>query len=227
MSEGFSFFDIILFAGVAAFILLRLRSVLGKRTGHERRPASRLGRRTVEAGSEKIIRLGEREERAESASDEFSDVGDSALAAGLSEIKLGDPSFTRKGFLKGARAAFDVVVGAYAADDTGALRPILADDVYRRFARAIRDRAASGQTLDTVVVSSDESEIIEAGMSDGTAMITVRFVTHQMNVTRDSDGKVIEGNAHDAVEVVDIWTFERDTSSRDPNWQLVATRSPN
>ena len=227
MSEGFEIFDIIIFAMVAAFILLRLRGVLGRRTGHERRPSRPVTRRTVEASSEKVVRLAEREAQAEGPLDDFRDVGDATLAAGLTRIKRADPNFTREQFLEGARAAFEIVVAAYAAGDDDTLRPILADDVYRRFARAIRDRAAARHNLETVVVSSDEAKIIEAGMNGRTAMVTIRFVTHQINVTRDSDGKLIDGDPSDAVEVVDIWTFERDPSSRDPNWLLAATRSPN
>ena len=227
MNDGFEFLDIILFAMVAAFILLRLRGVLGRRTGHERRPSNLFERGEPKSGSENVIRLGEREDQNDVSGDDLSDIGDTTLAAGLLRIKRADPNFSRASFLEGARAAFEIVVSAYAAGDTDALRPILADDVYRRFARAIRDRAGARRTLETTVVSSDESEIIEAGMNERNAVVTVRFVTHQVNVTRDADDEVIDGDPREAVEVVDIWTFERDLRLRDLNWKLVATRSPN
>ncbi len=227
MNGGFDFLNIILFAALAAFILLRLRGVLGRRTGHERRPTNPFARREVQSGSENVIRLREPGDRDDAAGDDLSDVGDSTLAEGLLRIKRADPNFTRAGFLEGSLAAFEIVVGAYAAGDAEALRPILADDVYRRFARAIRDRAGARHSLETTVVSNDGSEIIEADMNVRTAMVTVRFTTHQINVTRDADENVVDGDPREAVEVVDIWTFERDTSSRDPNWELVATRSPN
>ncbi len=227
VSEGVRFFDSIFFAMVAAFILLRLRGVLGKRTGNERRPPNPLARRPVEDDSEKVIRLPDREATAPSGGDDFSDVGDAALAGGFARIKRADSSFERRSFLEGARTAFEFVVGAYAAGDSKALRPLLAEDVFVPFARAIRDREADGHTLETVIVSFDEAEIIEAGMNGRTAFITVRFVSHQVNVTSDADDNLIEGGPDDAVEVVDIWTFERDTRSSDPNWTLAATRSPN
>lgn len=226
MNEGFQFLDIIFFAMVAAFILLRLRSVLGRRTGHERRPADALARRRADPGEDNVIRLPDAEAagEGESAEDDFADVTDEALAAGLTQIKIADPSFTRAHFLEGARAAFEMIISAFAAADTRALRPLLADETYARFAQNIEDRLAAGHTLETVLVSIDSADIVEAGMNGRTAFVTVRFVSHQINVTRDADGAVVEGDPRTPVEVVDIWTFERNTRSRDPNWRLVATR---
>ncbi len=224
MSESFQFFDIILFAMIAGFILLRLRSVLGRRTGHERPPPSPMAPRKVEEVADEI---DHRPDPETAAAAEFSDVGDAALAAGFVQIKLADPRFDRDSFLGGARAAFEVVVEAYAAADAEALRSLLADDVYQPFARAARDRAAAGHSLETEMVSIDKAEIIEAGLSEETASITVRFVSQQISVERDADGNVVSGDPGDAIEVTDIWTFERDTRSRDPNWKLVATRSIN
>ncbi len=227
MSEGFQFFDIILFAMVAAFILLRLRGVLGRRTGHERRPSTPLAPRQAEEAPDNVIPLPERELAVEEAGDDFADVDDSTLAAGLTQIKLADPGFTRKAFLDGARTAFEFIIDAYAAGDADALRSLLDDDVYRPFARAIRERADVGHALETTLVSIDASEILEAGTNGRTAFVTVRFVTQQINVTRDTAGAIAEGDPSAAVKVTDIWTFERDTRSRDPNWKLAATRSPN
>ncbi len=227
MSEGFQVFDIILFAMVAAFILLRLRGVLGRRTGHERRPPNPLAPRPVEEAPDKAARRSEPESAPAGGGDDFSDVSDSALAAGLTQIRLADPGFARKRFLEGTAAAFEMIVGAYAAGDAKTLRPLLSDEVYEPFAAAARERADAGLTLDTEVVSVEGTEIIEAGMNGRTAFVTVRIVSLQINVTRDSEESVIEGDPAEALEVIDIWTFERDTRSRDPNWQLVATRSLN
>ncbi len=226
MNEGFQFLDIIFFAMVAAFILLRLRSVLGRRTGHERRPGDLLSRRRAEKADDNVIQLPDAEEVAAEPEDDFADVTDKALAAGLTQIKVADPGFTREGFLEGARAAFEMIVGAFAAGDVKALRSLLADEVYERFAQAIRDREQEGRELETVLVSIDDAEIVEAGMNGRLAFVTVRFATHQINVTRDADGAVVEGDPQAAVEVIDLWTFERNTRARDPNWRLVATRSP-
>ena len=227
MSEGFQFTDIIFFAVVAAFILLRLRSVLGRRTGHERPPAPPVARDAAEEAANNVVQLPDRERAAETPGDDLADVGDSVLAAGLAQIMRADPGFTSKGFLEGARMAFEIIVEAFAKGDAEQLRGLLDDDVYRPFSRAIADREAAGQSHETALVSMDESEIIEAGMNGRNAFVTARFVSQQINVTRDGGGGVVEGDPSLVVTVTDLWTFERDARSRDPNWKLAATRSPN
>lgn len=227
MSDGFQFLDIIFFAMVAAFILLRLRRALGRRTGHERPPPNPLARGQAEDSTDNVVQLPDREAGPETPGDDFSDVEDPVLAAGLAQVQGGDASFMRAEFLDGARGAFEIVLEAFAAGDTERLRGLLDDDVYRPFARAIQDRENAGQFLETTLVAIDETDIIEAGMNGRTAFITVRFVTQQINATRDAEDKVVEGDASHVAVITDLWTFERDTQSRDPNWKLAATRSPN
>jgi predicted lipid-binding transport protein (Tim44 family) len=227
MGDGFQFLDIIFFAMVAGFILLRLRSVLGRRTGHERPPNNPLARQQADESNDNVVQLPDQQVAPEAPVDDFSDIDDSVLAAGLAQVKSADPGFTRQGFLEGARGAFEIVVDAFAAGDTDRLRGLLDDDVYRQFFRAIKDRENADQTLDTALVSIDEADIIEAGMNGRTAFVTVRVVSKQINVTHDRDGNVVDGDAAHEVTVTDLWTFERDSRSRDPNWKLAATRSPN
>jgi predicted lipid-binding transport protein (Tim44 family) len=119
-----------------------------------------------------------------------------------------------------------MIVEAYAAGDKETLRPLLADDVFGGFERAIDERAARGQTLDTQLITIREAEITKAEMQGSRARVTVRFVSEQVNVVRDRGGRVVEGDPGSAEEVVDIWTFERDLRSDDPNWLLVETRTP-
>ena len=227
MSDGFQFLDIIFFAMVAAFILLRLRRALGRRTGHERPPANPVARRQAEDSADNVVQLPDREAGSQSPGDDFSDVEDSVLAAGLVQVLGADANFMRPTFLAGARSAFEIVLEAFAVGDTDRLRGLLDDDVYRPFARAIEDRENAGQFLESTLVSIDQADIIEAGMNGRTAFITIRFVTQQINITRDAEDKVIEADTAHAVTITDLWTFERDTRSRDPNWKLAATRSPN
>ena len=226
MNDGFQFLDIIFIAMVAAFVLLRLRSVLGRRTGHERRRPNPLNRNSTETASDKVVQLADKSEQPDPAA-AFADIDDSTLVAGLTQIKVADPSFDHKSFLEGAQSAFEIIVEAFAAGDAKALRPLLDDEVYEPFSRSIREREAAGHTLDTTLVSIDRAEFLEAGMNQHTAYITLRFTSRQINVTRDQDGAIVEGDQREAVEVIDIWTFERDTRARDPNWRLAATRSPN
>jgi predicted lipid-binding transport protein (Tim44 family) len=216
MSDGFQYFDIIIFAMIAAFLVLRLRSVLGRRTGTEK---PREFRPLAKPATDNVVSLPEglhaHEELAPPASPE----------AGLTQIRNADPKFDPDGFVQGARGAFEIIVKAFAAGDTATLRPLLSDDVYERFAEAIRHRLAAKETLETHLVTIKAAEIDEAELNGRTAFVTVKFVSDQVNVTRAADGKIIEGEPDNVVEKTDFWTFARNTRSQDPNWLLVATRS--
>jgi predicted lipid-binding transport protein (Tim44 family) len=232
MSEGFAYIDILFFAMVAAFIALRLRSVLGRRTGQERRrtggilgPARPNGAADGKSASDNVVALPDRTAPGE-ADAAIADLTEGKVKTGLTQVRLADPNFDLNGFLAGARAAFEMIVQAYAAGDKEALRPLLADDVFAGFAGAIDQRSADGHTLDTQLMAIESAEVVEAGMQGSVARISVRFASEQVNVVRDADGKEVDGDSTTAEEVVDIWTFERDTQSRDPNWTLVETRTP-
>jgi predicted lipid-binding transport protein (Tim44 family) len=150
-----------------------------------------------------------------------------SLAQGLAQIRQADPGFDEKGFQEGATGAFAMIVGAFAQGDTAALRPLLADDVYDNFARAIRDRQTAGETMETRVERFDEVDLLEARMDGDTAVVTIRFASQQVSVTRDGAGSIVDGDPGRPVEVIDIWSFARNTRSRGPNWLLVETRVPN
>lgn len=228
MGSGFQFVDIIFFALVAAFIILRLRSVLGRRTGHERRhdhfakpqqPGKPDAPAEVTQRGE-VVQLPPRRTGAEPPAG-------SPLAAALTQIKLADPTFDEGSFEKGARAAFEYVVSAFAAGDKDKLRPLLNDEVYGHFESAIVARDAVGQKRETTLVRIKSADVVEARMEGATAVVTMKFVSEQINVTRDAAGEVVEGNPDRITEVTDIWTFARNTRSDDPNWLLVATDAPN
>lgn len=224
MGGGLGFLDIILFAMLAAFLIYRLGSVLGKRTGHEQRRPELFGRGGArESKSEdNVISLPDRGgERAEPEKPQ------TPLEAALTRIKIADRRFDEKTFLEGARMAFEMVVNGFAAGDTGTLRNLLSDEVYENFAAAIREREANKQTHETTVVGIDHAEIIEAEMEGRRAIVTVKYVSEQVNATRAADGSVVAGDPSAVVRITDIWTFARDVSASDPNWTLVATRSPN
>lgn len=219
MENGFQFFDIVLFAAVAGFLLLRLRSVLGRRTGNERRrpdpfaapkplpvPPGQMG------GNAPVI-----------------DVVPTPAApglTGLAALKATDPSFDEDSFLKGARAAFQIIVKAFAAGDTVALEPLLNKDVYGAFVEAINARQAAKETLQTTLVAIKSAEIVESSIEGASGLVTVKLVTDQINVMRAADGRVVEGDPEKVVEKTDFWTFSRPLRARDPNWILIATHSP-
>jgi predicted lipid-binding transport protein (Tim44 family) len=222
----FQFFDIILLAMVAGFIALRLRSVLGRRMGHQQQPPDVTGEkpgRVTEAGDDNVIPLPDQARR---EADLMKVADDSPLGAALTQIKLADRSFELGPFMEGAKAAYEMIVTAYAAGDRDTLKTFLSDDVYRSFERAIADREAQQYSHETTLVAMKETEVIDAEMKDSTAEITIKFVSELVNVTRDSDGRVVDGDPNQVDTITDIWTFARDTRSRDPNWALVATRVP-
>jgi len=221
MSNGFPFIDIIFFAAVALFIAFRLRNVLGRRTGHERRPEAPT---VTPKTRDNVVSLpGREEQEQEQVEAVFSHIDDDELRQGLTAIRRADPDFDLEGFLMGARQAFEMVVDAFARGDTDLLRPLLADDVYGGFADAIEQRQQAGETLESEVVAIKQADVVEARLEDSRALVTVRFVSDQMNVTRDAEGNVIDGDPEHLAEIVDLWTFARDTTSRDPNWELAST----
>lgn len=234
MSGGFQLFDIIILAVIAAFFILRLRNVLGKRTGHQDKLDPFAGRRD----DGKIVNLPDRrqapaENQDEGDGQETANLGradlpkdTTPLAAGLSQITAADPSFSAKAFEQGARMAFEMIVNAYARGDLKTLRPLLSNEVFEEFAGAVRQREAAGETLETTFVGIREAEVSEAEMQGKTAFVTVRFVSEQTNVTRDKAGAVIAGDPTQVDVITDLWTFARNTRSRDPNWTLVATDTP-
>lgn len=219
------YFDIILFAMVAAFLILRLRSVLGRRTGHERRPES-FSRPAQRAGDEvggNVVPLAAQAAAARPPLPTTKPAD--AVAAGLERIRAVDPGFDPTGFLEGARMAFEMIVAAFAAGDKAQLRPLLSDEVFNPFSTAIDEREAAGETLETRILQLKSIDIVEAGLAGRTARVTVKFVTDQVNVLRAHDGSVVDGHPEDSAEKTDFWTFARDTRSSDPNWALVTTAS--
>jgi predicted lipid-binding transport protein (Tim44 family) len=217
----FQYFDIILFAMVAGFLVLRLRSVLGRRTGNERRRD--LFPRRATPAADKVATLVEPDKRvARSAGDAApADV----VAEGLNRIRRADPSFDPTQFIEGARTAFEMIVAAFAKGDKAELRPLLSDEVFRRFAMAIDERVAAKEALETQIERLDSVDIVEAELVARTAQVTLKLVSHQVNVTRAMDGSIVEGSPGQPVEKTDYWTFARDTRSTNPNWVLVATSS--
>lgn len=217
------YFDIILFAMVAAFLVLRLRSVLGRRTGNERRRDLYVRGSTPagdKVGAGKIVTLQPRPSPLATPIPPANTV-----AGGIAQISAADSGFEAAAFLDGARMAFEMIVGAFAKGDKTALRPLLTDETYRSFTAAIDEREAAGETLETRIAKIKDIDIVEAGMDGRSARVTVKLVSDQNNVLRAHDGSVVDGDPQNLIEKTDFWTFARDTRSNDPNWLLVATGS--
>ena len=232
-------FDIytIVFLALALVIFLKLRSVLGQRTGRERPPYDPYSARDAvrpAGANDKVVTLPGRpsEAVAKPISDvapgeRWKDIAEpgSAVAAGLDAVVSADSSFDPKHFLTGARAAYEMVVTAFAGGDQRTLKNLLSREVFEGFETAIREREARGETIETRFVSIDKADIVGAELRGRTVQVTVRFVSQLVSVTRDRSGAVVEGSPDKVTDVTDVWTFARDVSSRDPNWKLVATEA--
>lgn len=224
----------IIFLGLAVFIFLRLRSVLGQRTGHERPPYDISAAREAMKDNNVVPLPGRTVEDAPAtapdpvpASERWKDIvtPGSTLAQGLEAIAEKDRSFDPKGFVAGARGAYEMIVTAFAQGDRRTLKDLLSADVYEGFDSAIREREQRGETAETKFVGIDKAELVNAELRDRTAQVTVKFASQIVSATRDKSGTVVEGSADKVTDVNDVWTFARDVTSRDPNWKLVATES--
>jgi predicted lipid-binding transport protein (Tim44 family) len=244
MSEAFDIYTL-LFLVLAVVIFIRLRNVLGRRTGNERPPydpytrpdAKRAGGPeanepvvALPRGRSARTRIGEA--TGPSMEDIEAKLGrhatkDSPLGQSLTELMRADSGFDPGHFLDGAKAAYEMIVMAFAQGDAAALRQLLGADVLDGFERAIREREARGEKLESSLVGIDKADIIESEVKNRTAYVTVKFVSELISVTRDADGEVIEGDPKKVREVTDIWTFCREINSRNPNWKLVATEAAN
>jgi predicted lipid-binding transport protein (Tim44 family) len=230
MSDVFDIYTII-FLALAVFIFLRLRSVLGQRTGRERPPYDPYSARDAVRPStnDNVVALPGRSADtptvpAEPAWKGVAEEG-SSVAAGINAIAQDDKTFDAKHFVTGARAAYEMIVTAYAEGDRRTLKNLLSRDVYEGFETAIKDRETKGETAESRFVSIDKSDITAADLRAHTAHVTVRFVSQLVSVTRDREGNVVDGSPEKVTDVTDVWTFARDLSSRDPNWKLVATEA--
>jgi len=219
MGGGFQVFDIILFAVLALFLIYRLGSVLGRRHDDQKQRTDPF-RASPEEQDSKGDNVVAMPGRAEARDD---DDAIDPLEAGLAQIKSVDRSFREREFVKGARSAFEMIVEAFAKGDGKILKSLLDDPVYENFAAAIREREKAGHSLETTLVGIEQAEIVSAEMQGRNAIVTVKFVSGQVNATRDASGELVDGDANKVVEVTDIWTFGRDTRSSNPNWVLIAT----
>jgi predicted lipid-binding transport protein (Tim44 family) len=234
MQDVFDFTTIILLA-LAVVIFLRLRSVLGQRTGRERPPYDPYSAPDTvrNSASDKVIPLPQRTSEpakppeTSEPTDHYAGIAapGSAVARGLDAIMAADKGFNVRNFIAGARSAYEMIVTAYAEGDRRALKNLLAREVFDGFEAVIREREARGETAETRFVSIDATDIAAGELRGKTAQITLRFVSQLVSATRDRNGNVIDGSADKVTNVTDVWTFARDVSARDPNWKLVATEA--
>ncbi|HCX66863.1 Tim44/TimA family putative adaptor protein [Parvibaculum sp.] len=239
MDDGVNLLNIILLA-IAVGVFLKLRSVLGRRTGHERPPYDPYSGDA--SGNDKVVTLPKRP-RAEAEAgvrtvdaqgDPFADTPrrsrwhgiaepGTPLADGLNAIAAADAHFDADAFLSGARTAYEMIVTAFAEGDRETLKPLLSADVYKSFESAMDERDAKGLKVEQAFIGIEKAVLDAAALEGTRARLTVSFRSTLTSCTKNDDGVVVEGDPVTVREVTDLWTFERDVKSRDPNWKLVAT----
>lgn len=233
---------------VAVIVILKLRSVLGRRTGDEEARVERF--RTERARQEAAAASGDnvvampRRDRDQVAAQPTAEVTEAdaeeriknypsiepAARTGLIEIARLDPAFDPDSFIRGAKQAYEMIVTAFAEGNRKLLKDLLSKDVFDGFTRAITERETRGEQVDQSFVGIEKADILESEVKSGIASITVRFVSELISATRDKAGAIINGDPQRIKEVTDIWTFSRDVSTAkaraNPNWYLIATQSP-
>ena len=236
MNQAFDPLNLLILA-VAVIIFFRLRSVLGTRTGHERRydPISGTPAKDARA-NDNVVPLAGREPKdaSQPAAGEieeklpvwqgYAEVG-SPLAAGLEAIAAADPAFSPKTFVEGAGIAYEMIVMAFAQGDRKSLKPLLSREVFAGFSHALDERQARGETLDSRFVGVDKCELVNAVLAGRKAQVTVRFHSQMITALHNREGEIIDGDDKRVSEITDVWTFEREATSSDPNWKLVATEA--
>lgn len=236
MSEFFDIYNVI-FLALAVAIFLRLRSVLGRRTGGERRPFDPYSARersepATETGHDNVVTLPRpSSEPAGSSAATIEERIAKTAAPGtplydkLSAIAEVDPRFEPKSFVDGARMAYEMIVTAFAEGNRAALDPLLSKDVHDGFVGAINEREQRKERITSTLIGIEKADIVDAALKDTTEQVTVRFQSQMISATFDEAGEVIDGDPNKVSEVTDIWTFARDVTASDPNWKLVATES--
>lgn len=245
MGEASSLINLILLA-VAVVVFLKLRSVLGRRTGDERPPFdpfSSDGKATPSAENDKVVQLPRprrlKPDEDEQSFDAYPQIAPyvvkdrwaglapqgSPLAETLTEIAQADRYFDAKEFITGAKAAYEMIVTTFAKGERETLKPLLDDHVYKSFEAVITDRQSRHEIIDQTFIGITKTELQAADLAGNRARLTLRFSSELTACTKNAEGVVIEGDPVTIRKVTDIWTFERDVKASDPNWRLVATGS--
>jgi len=223
MGQGFQFFDLIFLAMIAVFILLRLRNVLGTRTGHEKPPEDlRSGRKPL--GTEQkegtVIALPR---RAGPGGEAALSPAEIRLRQSLTEIALADSGFDADDFVDGARQAYEIIIIGFAKGDREMLKGMVGEEVFANFDAAIQAREAAGQTMDTRLAAIGEARISQAALRGKVAEVTVKFTADLVSSVKNAAGELVQGHPSLPQQVSEYWTFSRDTGNEDPNWNLIAT----
>lgn len=205
------FVDILIFAIIAIFLIMRLRSILGSRDGFEQTQAKNSSFQSAEQSqpAQNIIPLH----------------GEPVHTTGLDAVRQADKTFSDDSFMQGAAAAFPMILTAFAEGDLASLRRLLGYDLNQEFTESINQRNKNNDELDITIHELQDVELLDGEVSDTIASVTVKFTSLQSRILKDSSGEQIEDESFTDTQMTDIWVFERDVSLSDPNWKLVETRA--
>lgn len=214
-----SLIQLLVLAGIALFLILRLRAVLGTRDGFEKPPLPKSNDRARSGPDLEVIEGGPDLDITDHVD------ADSDQARALTEMKKLEPSFNVTEFLDGARKAYEMIVMGYENGDLADIKPILSEDIYETFAEGISAREEQGLTIDANFIGVREMQLADATLDPNTkeAEITIRFVSEMNSAVRDKAGDIIEGSLTDIKKQKDSWAFARNMGTDDPNWLLVST----
>lgn len=230
MSENFPYADIIIIALIAGFILLRLRSILGQKTGHENPDFFRPNQQEQPQKPEPIIQLVEKTLKPRQPQETIPEYDPYAqklegepIAKDIAELKNANPAFNATTFLDGAKIAFEMVFDAFIKGDKQTLSMLLAQDIYTHFVNDIDARASQETKKETTLLSVVSQDINSIRLDKNIARVAVRFESEQVTVERGKNGEIVSGNPSDVEHVIDEWVFERDITSKNPNWKIIET----
>lgn len=239
----------LIFLCLAVFVIWKLRSVLGQKTGSEQPPVDLNASKDMQSGSARdswqnqsrdrqmgdsdtVIALPPRQQAAqqkpvELSKDRWKGIAEAGtpLADTLDRMVALEPSFDARTFLEGAKVAYEMIVTAFAKGERQELRDLLTREVFSGFEQAIAEREKRGEKVETTFVAIDRSELQSAELVGSNGQLTVRFASKLITATRDAEGRIIDGSAEAVIDVVDVWTFARKLGANDPNWLLAATES--
>ena len=202
MSEAFQYIDILILAIIAGIVLLRLRSVLGRRTGHEKTDKTSYNYETPQQSSEeKVVTI---EPKASSSARE-------------------DGWFDQDDFLRGASNAYETIVTNFENGNKDALKPLLSSEVLNSFTSVIDERNSKNETVEFNFIGIEKSEIVHKDLKKNPMEVTVRFISEMITCIKNSKDEVISGSLNQVQKITDVWTFEKIKDKKTSNWLLTAT----
>ena len=223
MNEGFAFFDIIIFAMLAGYLVFQLRRALGRRSDNQE-TKSKLNpeQRAKHSEADNVVAIKtNKNENQENVNQEQEET-----LGGLTELREKDPSFSDTDFIAGSKDAFSWIVEAFSKGEISKLEPLLSEPLFNGFKQAIEKREADQLSLETNIVSIKSAQIHNVTVKQDQVNITVEYVTDQIKSTRNAEGEIVDGDPDTIERVTDLWTFNRNIKSKNPNWTLVKTETP-